>query len=277
MAFCETIRAAIALQEYALNEVLARLRLRGGYAILAGVLLLIGVPLFQSLVLSPTGYLDAVNAIIMHQQFGPLLVWAAAHPFESRLFRVFEVIPFLLAFGLPGPMRALFWPDQPRGGRVALWAGRVGFALFALALFVGMFTSAASATSYVTATTATSRQAIALDYAGRYALETLLSRVLGGIGVTVFLVIISLRMVRTRAFPLWFAYLGIVCAALMAATALLFALGPAQATTPTSGLAFVLLALWLILAGVLLVRLKRLPAIPGSAAVPPPASPTRAQ
>ena len=174
-------------------------------------------------------------------------------------------------------MRALFWPDQPRGGRVALWTGRVGFALFALALFVGMFTSAASATSYVTATTATSRQAIALDYAGRYALETLLSRVLGGIGVTVFLVIISLRMVRTRAFPLWFAYLGIVCAALMAATALLFALGPAQATTPTSGLAFVLLALWLILAGVLLVRLKRLPAIPGSAAVPPPASPTRAQ
>ena len=163
-----------------MNEVLVRLRLRGGYAILAGVLLLIGVPLFQSLVLSPTGYLDAVNAIIMHQQFGPLLVWAAAHPFESRLFRIFEVIPFLLAFGLPGPMRALFWPDQPRGGRVALWAGRVGFALFALALFVGMFTSATSATSYVTATTATSRQAIALDYAGRYALETLLSRVLVG-------------------------------------------------------------------------------------------------
>ena len=260
-----------------MNEVLVRLRLRGGYAILAGVLLLIGVPLFQSLVLSPTGYLDAVNAIIMHQQFGPLLVWAAAHPFESRLFRIFEVIPFLLAFGLPGPMRALFWPDQPRGGRVALWAGRVGFALFALALFVGMFTSAASATSYVTTQTATARQAIALDYAGRYALETLLSRVLGGIGVAVFLVIISLRMVRTRAFPLWFAYLGIVCAALMAATALLFALGPAQATTPTSGLAFVLLALWLILAGVLLVRLRTLPAIPGSAAVPPPASPTRAQ
>jgi hypothetical protein len=259
-----------------LNETLARLRLRGGYAILAGALLLIGVPLFQSLVLSPTGYLDAVNAIITHQQFGPLLVWAAAHPFESRLFRVFEVIPFLLAFGLPGPMRALFWPDQPRGGRIAVWAGRIGFALFALALFIGMFTSAASATSYVTATTATSRQAIALDYAGRYALETLLSRVLGGTGVTIFLVIFSLRMVRTRArtFPLWFAYLGIVCAALMAATALLFALGPAQATTPTSGLAFVFLALWLILEGVLLVRLHALPAIPASAAASPLGTPT---
>lgn len=255
-----------------MSEALARLRLRGGYAILAGVLLLIGVPIFQALVLSPTGYVNAVNAIIDHQNFGPLLSWAAAHPFESRLFRVFEVIPFLLALGLPGPMRGLLWPEQPRGGRVALWAGRVGFALFALALFIGMFTSAASASSYVTAQGSTARQAIALDYAGRYAIETLLSRVLGGVGVTIFLVIINLRMVRTRQFRLWFAYLGIVCAALQAATALLFALGPAQATTPTSGLAFIFLALWLIFAGILLVRLRALPTV--SAANPTPESQT---
>ena len=55
-----------------------------------------------------------------------------------------------------------------------------------------------------------------------------------------------------------------------AATALLFALGPAQATTPTSGLAFIFLALWLIIAGVLLVRLRALPTV--SAAVPTPES-----
>jgi hypothetical protein len=257
-----------------LSEALARLRLRGGYAILAGVLLLIGVPIFQALVLSPTGYVDAVNAIIAHRNFGPLLSWAAAHPFESRLFRVFEVIPFLLALGLPGPMRGLLWPSQPRGGRVALWAGRIGFALFALALFIGMFTSAASATSFVTAQSSDARQASALDYAGRYALETILSRVLGGVAVTIFLVIISLKSVRTRRFPLWFSYLGIVCAALQAATALLFALGPAQATTPTSGLAFIFLALWLILAGALLVRLRALPQVAATSPTPESQAPS---
>ena len=74
------------------------------------ILLLLGVPLFQSLILAPTGYLTAVNAIVAHQNFGPLLSWAAAHPSESRLFRVFEAVPFLLALGLPGPLCSMIGP-----------------------------------------------------------------------------------------------------------------------------------------------------------------------
>ncbi|MGE5333140.1 MAG: hypothetical protein ACM3N4_00440 [Nitrososphaerota archaeon] len=250
-----------------MNEELARIRLRGGYALLAGIVLLVGLPLFQNLVLAPTGYVTAVNAIVSRQQFGPLLVWSAAHPFESRLFRVFEVLPFLLAFGLPGPLRSVLWAGE-QGGRVGAGAGRIGFGLFALALFVGMFTSAGAASSYVSAQSASARQAIALDYAGRYALETLLSRVLGGIAVTVFLVIVSLRMVRTRRMPAWFAYLGMVCAALLAATALFFAFAPAQATAPTSGLAFVFLAVWFAVAGVLLLRTRSLPESEASTSLP---------
>lgn len=255
--------------ESILSEELARIRLRGSYAILAGLLLLIGVPLFQSLILAPTGYLTAVNEIVAHQQFGPLLSWAAAHPSESRLFRVVEVLPFLLALGLPGPMRSILWSDEPRGGRLAVWAGRLGFALFALALFIGMFTSSASASSYFQAQSDSARQAIALNYAGRYALETLLSRTLGGLCLTIFLFILSLRAVRFHRFPLWFAVLGTLCAALQATTALFFALGPAQATTPTSGLSFIGLALWLLAAGVLLVRTRTLPTLPAIATLEP--------
>lgn len=239
-----------------MNEELARIRLRGGYAILAGVLLLIGIPLFQSLVLAPTGYVTAVNAIIAHEQFGPLLIWSAAHPAESRLFRVFEVVPFLLALGLPGPLRTILWPGQTREGRLAVWLGRIGFALFALALFIGMFTSASAAGSYVNAQSETARQAIALDYAGRYALETILSRVLGGLCLTGFIFLVSLRMIRTRLLPLWFGVLGIIFAALEGATAFFFALAPAQATTPTSGLAYFGLAVWLLIAGVLLLNVR---------------------
>jgi hypothetical protein len=241
-----------------LSEELTRMRLRGGYAILAGLVLLVGVPLFQSLVLAPTGYLTAVNAVVAHQQFGPLLIWAAAHPAESRLFRVLEVIPFLLALGLPGPLRTLLWHEYPNGGRMALWAGRIGFALFALALFIGMFTSASAASHYVASSIASQRQAIALDYAGRYAIETLLSRVLGGIALTVFLVAMSLRVLRSRLLPRWYGWLAVLTGALQATTAVLFALGPAQATTPTSSAAYVLLALWLLATGFLLLRTRDL-------------------
>ena len=242
-----------------LSEELARTRLRGGYAILAGILLLLGVPLFQSLVLVPIGYVTAINAIVAHQDFGPLLSWAAAHPGESRLFRVVEVVPFLLAMGLPGPLSSILWAEASTGRHLAAWLGRIGFALFALALFIGMFTSAASATSYVHAQSESVRQAIALDYAGHYALETLLSRILGGICLTVFLVLVSLRMVRVRRFPLWFGVIGVLCAALQATTAVFFAFGPTHATTPTAGLAFIALALWLLVAGVFLVRTRALP------------------
>jgi hypothetical protein len=242
-----------------LSEELARTRLRGGYAILAGILLLLGVPLFQSLVLVPIGYVTAVNAIVAHQDFGPLLSWAAAHPGESRLFRVVEVVPFLLAMGLPGPLSSILWAEASTGRHLAAWLGRIGFALFALALFIGMFTSAASATSYVHAQSESVRQAIALDYAGHYALETLLSRILGGICLTVFLVLVSLRMVRVRRFPLWFGVIGVLCAALQATTAVFFAFGPTHATTPTAGLAFIALALWLLVVGVFLVRTRALP------------------
>lgn len=242
-----------------MSEELARTRLRGGYAILAGILLLLGVPLFQSLVLVPIGYVTAINAIVAHQDFGPLLSWAAAHPGESRLFRVVEVVPFLLAMGLPGPLSSILWAEASTGSHLAAWLGRIGFALFALALFIGMFTSAASATSYVHAQSESVRQAIALDYAGHYALETLLSRILGGICLTVFLVLVSLRMVRVRRFPLWFGVIGVLCAALQATTAVFFAFGPTHATTPTAGLAFIALALWLLVVGVFLVRTRALP------------------
>lgn len=244
-----------------MSEELARIRLRGGYAILAGILLLLGVPLFQSLILVPTGYVTAVNAIVVHQNFGPLLSWAAAHPLESRLYRVIEVVPFLLALGLPGPLHTILWAGEHNGGQVATWLGRIGFALFALALFIGMFTSAGSATSYVQAQSETVRQAIALDYASHYALETLLSRILGGICLTMFLVLVSLRMTRVRRFPLWFGVVGVVCGALQATTAIFFAFGPTQATTPTAGLAFITLALWLLVAGVFLVRMRALPTV----------------
>jgi hypothetical protein len=167
-------------------------------------------------------------------------------------------------------LRAILWAEERNGGQLTAWLGRIGFALFALALFIGMFTSAASATSYVQTQGENARQAIALDYAGHYALETLLSRILGGICLTVFLILVSLRMTRMRRFPLWFGVVGVLCTALQATTAVFFAFGPTQATVPTAVLAIIALALWLLIAGVFLFRTRALPTIdvPASAVTP---------
>lgn len=79
---------------------------------------------------------------------------------------------------------------------------------------------------------------------------------LGGIALTVFLVAVSLRVVRSGPLSRWYGWLGVLAAALQATTAVLFALGPAQGTTPTSSFAFILLALWLLATGFLLVRVR---------------------
>ena len=58
---------------------LARLRLRGAYAIVAGALLLLVAPLYQSLALGPS-YTAAVTPIAQSRNFTPYLTWLVAEP-----------------------------------------------------------------------------------------------------------------------------------------------------------------------------------------------------
>lgn len=234
---------------------LALIRLRGWYAIVAAALLTVGLPLFQSAILAPEGYVTAAQAIVSRQDFGPLLVWVAAHPTEARVFRVLQLIPFLLAAAIPAALRLILWPRRSRASTVLTYLGMAGFLLFALALAVGLFTSGSAAARYVSASAA-QRPAVAEGYASSYALETLLSRVLGGLGLAIYLASVSLRALRQRALPVWIAYLGGIVAALLAANAVLFALVLRQAQTPISGLVFFGLGLWLAAAGYAMIRLR---------------------
>lgn len=234
---------------------LALIRLRGWYAIVAAALLIVGLPLFQGAVLAPEGYVTAAQAIVSRQDFGPLLVWVVAHPAEARVFRALQLIPFLLAAAIPPALRLILWPRRSRASMVLTYLGMAGFLLFALALAVGLFTSGSAAARYALASAA-QRPAVAEGYASSYALETLLSRVLGGLGLAIYLASVSLRVVRQRALPVWIAYLGGIVAALLAANAVLFALVLRQAQTPIAGLVFFGLGLWLAAAGYAMIRLR---------------------
>ncbi|MGH2515205.1 MAG: hypothetical protein ACRDHP_06075, partial [Ktedonobacterales bacterium] len=116
---------------------LARVKLRGGYAAFAGVLLLIGIPLVESLILGQP-YLTAVVQSEAHATFGPLLVWAGQQSGADLAFHIVELVPFLLAALFPGVLRRALWPRATRSGLAIALCGQIGFALFALAVLLGI-------------------------------------------------------------------------------------------------------------------------------------------
>lgn len=239
---------------------LARLRLRGVYVIVAGALLLLVGPAYQALILG-FGYSAAVQAIDTHTTFGPYLLWISQNPGNDRLFRLIDLVAFVLAIALPGPLVKALYPEKGRAALLTRLAGWMGFGLYALALVVGLVTSATAASAYAAAPSASARASVASGFAANYALETILSRVLGGLLLAAFVGVISTRLARTGAAPRWMAYIGLVVALLSFANAALFALQPTHASTLTSALAAAGLALWLGILGVLLFRARVWPLV----------------
>lgn len=246
---------------------LARVRLRGGYAAFAGALLLIGVPLFESVFLGQA-YVGAVSQSGARGTFAPLLVWVGQHPGADLSFHIVELVPFLLAALLPGALRRVFWPRGTSGGRVVALCGQVGFALFALAVLLGIPTTRGAASDYLSASGSTHAASVTRGFADAYGFQNLLSHVAGGMLVALFIVLVSVRIVRTPVFSRWLGYYGLVPAALLGATAFQYLGSLTQIETPLSPLAFAALALWLALVGVLLARMSGLTVVVDTAAPP---------
>ena len=82
------------------RPLLARLRINGVTYLIGALLLLVGVPLYQSLILNPTGYGAALNALGAGQS-GAYLGWIATHNPQFVIYRVLLIIPFALLFSLP--------------------------------------------------------------------------------------------------------------------------------------------------------------------------------
>lgn len=235
----------------------AIIRLRGYYALLAGALLLFVVPLYQLTVLAPTGYTAALAPAADHRDFAPLLAWLVNHTAASRGYRLLQLAPFLLALTFPRAVALFTGMTNSWRQLIMIWAGRVGFALFALALILGLFTSGGSAAAYANAPTDAQRAAVAASYANAFAIETLLSHVGGGLLVALFLALASHDLRLVRPIPAAFRLFGYFIAALLLVTALFYALAPGQVETPTSTVTLFGLALWFIGLGVVFLRQPR--------------------
>lgn len=82
------------------RNLLSRLRTNGACYIAGALLLLIGVPLYQALVLTPQGYDGALRAAVT-QRFAPYLLWIGAHSLAFILYRALLALAFVLLITLP--------------------------------------------------------------------------------------------------------------------------------------------------------------------------------
>ncbi len=235
---------------------LARLRLRGLYAIIAGALLLLVAPLYQAAFLGPA-YTAAVAPIAQSRDFTPYLTWLTANLSADQTLRVIQALPLLQALTLPSALSAWLWPAQRRPRLVALIAGWIGFGSYVLAGLVGLIASARAATDFRLATTTAAREAVTSAFAQEYALQSLLLRGIGGVALAIFLVVVSLRFASATRLPRWVAYLGGLVAALEAANAVIFILNPLNVQAPTASLSLAGLAAWLLVIGVALWQATR--------------------
>ena len=236
---------------------LARVKLRGFYAVAAGLLLLVGIPVFEGAVLAPEGYFTAIEQVARGGSFAPLLAWAGQHAGLDLTFHIMELVPFLLVFALPGSLRRVLWPRDMKVGWVATLSGGVGFGLYGLAIVIGAFATRSAADAFASGTQVDHAETVA-GYASQYAFQTLVSQVLGALLVGLCLLLVGGRIVRTRLLPRWLGFASIVPAGFLALTALQFLAALRQVETATSSLTFALLALWLIAVGICLAQLRTL-------------------
>lgn len=151
---------------------LSKLHRNGAYYLVGSLLLLLGVPLFQALVLIPQGYSDA-QAAGQSGHFATYLMWIGSHTGQFVVYRVLLMIAFAFLCSLPftlfriivaqeilepegeaeGPQqevedeerseaeRARALPTDAWRGKgyavIAAWSGLLGIILYALGTLAG--------------------------------------------------------------------------------------------------------------------------------------------
>ncbi len=233
----------------------ARLKLQGIYSLLAGLSLLIGVPLYQSVVLGPAGYRVPADAAFSHGTYGPLLLWMSDHGSAFIIFRMLELVTFLLAIRLPLALHRALHSHGRTLSRWMLAGGLGGLSLFAAMIALSTVTFFNAAADYRHASTSSATgQAILNSLSSFYGIEALAQNTLGGILLAIFLLCASLLIARSGKLSALLVYFGLLVAALMAALAVLFAVSPPEAQTQLNTPALASFAVWLIWLGILLTQ-----------------------
>jgi hypothetical protein len=267
------------------HNLLSRLRLSGWYYLLGALLLLLGVPFYQLLVLNPLNY----NAILSNQgnsHFAFYLAWISNHALQYVIYRCLLIAAFVLLLTLPFNLFRIIvaqeivdqqeradeeqddgddqdeteqigedgMPPYAWRGKgfavIAAWAGLFGLVAYILGAVVG--------TLYVLVVSKST--AVPGSFTILYNIFSLTSNTLG-IGLLALSTLFFGALIARRGRNLWptvwilFGYMALAVAALLSGSAVAVASAPGTQATLTTP-AFLLFGLWVLWLGIILVRLK---------------------
>jgi hypothetical protein len=271
------------------KNLLTRLHINGACYIISALLLVVVVPLYQLLILTPQRY-DSALAQTGTAHFSAYLTWIGAHSGEFLIYRALLMIAFALLLTLPFTLFRIIVaqeiiaqrdegeaePDDASkedDGEVTVdamppnaWRGR-GFAV--LAAWTGIFglglyiLGTVASTLYLTIVSSSfhANASTPASFATLSALFSIIANT-AGIGLLGLSTLFFGAMIARRGRNLWpgiwiaFSYVALAAAILLCASAVAVAgasgEGQAILTTPAT----LLFALWTLWLGIMLLRLK---------------------
>ena len=270
---------------------LSRLHRKGVYYLIGALLLLLGVPLFQFLVLIPQGYSEAL-ATGASGHFTTYLAWINSHVVSFIAYRIVLALAFGLLLSLPFTLfriivaQELLGPggepeedssaqqeaaeekeketaeegalpsDAWRGkgyAVIAAWSGLFGIILYALGTLAG--------TIYAVSIAASSSLPLPASFSTFSSFFTIATNTAGG-GLLALACLLFGAVIARRGFNLWpgiwvaFGYAALALAALFSGSAVATANSPLGGQAALTTAAILGFALWTLWFGVMLVRLK---------------------
>lgn len=268
---------------------LSKLRRNGIYYLIGAILLLLGAPLYQLLVLVPQGYSDAITATA-DGHFDLYLLWIANHIGQFIGYRILLVIAFALLFTLPftlfriivaqeilapeqentqqqphpadeedNPEKAQPMPTDAWRGKgyaiIAAWSGLLGILLYTLGTFASSIHLASTASTF------TSHTPIPINFSDLSSLFTITTNTAGG-GLLAVSCLFFGAVIASKGPSLWpgtwvaFGYTAIALAALFSGSAVAVASAPTTAQPTLTTLAILAFAIWVLWFSIMLTRLK---------------------
>jgi hypothetical protein len=277
------------------RNLLARLRLSGWYYLAGALLLLVGVPLYQLLVLNPLNYGSTLSARGT-KHFATYLAWIGAHTPQFLFYRVLLIVAFALLLTLPFNLFRIIVAQEivgqqdraeekrQQGGQedeeqdedeeeigqdglpphawrgkgfaiIAAWAGLVGLIAYLLGASVGNLYLIIVGHGFTLGT------AVPGSFTVLYSIFSLLSNTVG-VGLLALSTLFFGAMIARSGRNLWptswifFGYLAIAVTALLSGSAVAIASAPTQGEATLTTPAILLFGVWVVWLGVMLVRLK---------------------
>lgn len=275
------------------RSLLTRLRINGFGYLISALLLLVGVPLYQLLVLNPTGY----NSILASSGPGlaaSYLAWIGMHQPQFIMQRLLLVIAFVLLFTLPFSLFRIIVaqelveqaeqadekpdekpnekPDEDAdentdertedGLPAHPWRGK-GFVIIAVwaglcGLVLYILGTVAGMLYFVVAS---GNVTVPDNFTLFSSIFSIMANTVG-IGLLALAALLFGAMIARRGLHLWpgiwlaFGYTALAVAALFSGSAVGVASAPATGQAPLTTPAVLLFALWVLWFSIMLVRLK---------------------